>query len=91
VAVNELGYLRLSTSEWWVEHIGNSLRGWQPGEKGLAPSVDEPRRVHSGFWTWKPVRKLLSFLHDKSFELLYSKPSPVAGDGERRLSNREGN
>jgi len=75
VAINELGYLRLSTSEWWVEHIGNSLHGWQPGEKSLARSVDEPRRARSGFWAWKPIRKLLSYLHDKSFELLYGKPS----------------
>ena len=70
IAIDESGFLRLSTSEWWVEHMGNSLRDWHPrGNQSLPPHTATPAG-RSTFWALKPVRKLLTYLHDKTFTLL---------------------
>lgn len=71
-AINALGYLRLSTPEWHVQHLGNSLQGWQPMNQGTrpppAPAIPErPRNL----WAWPPVRRALVRLYDKIFQLLY--------------------
>ena len=51
VAVNELGYLRLCTSQWWVEHIGNTLteRFWSTvGRTEGMPKATPPTPL--SFW-----------------------------------------
>lgn len=72
IAINESGYLRLSTSDWWVEHMGNSLRDWHPGGHNGLPSSKPAPSGRPSFWSRKPVRKFLTYLHDKTFELLNS-------------------
>lgn len=67
--INDLGYLRLSTTGWWVQHVGNRLEGWQPGQS--TPPGSAPKTSRSTIWGWKPLRRLLTRLHDKTFELLY--------------------
>ncbi len=72
IAINDLGYLRLCTSKWWVEHLGNTLDGWQPLSTSAVRTspISKPVR-RSGFWAWKPIRSLLTRIHDKTFEILY--------------------
>jgi hypothetical protein len=70
IAIDESGYLRLSTSEWWVEHIGNSLRGWHPQGNYASPPQAAPHPNRVSVWTLKPIRKLLTYLHNKTFDLL---------------------
>jgi hypothetical protein len=67
--INALGYLRLSTPQWWVQHLGNQLAGWQPQQTTkIKPAAATTRRT---FWQWKPVRGLLTRIYTKTFELLY--------------------
>jgi hypothetical protein len=72
VAINAMGFLRLCTAKWWVEHLGNTLEGWQPVGVGATQptSVRQPRQS-GGLWSWKPIRILLTRIHHKTFELLY--------------------
>lgn len=72
IALNANGYLRLSTPEWWVQHIGNTLQGLEltpaPESKmkaNIAPSGKSRVRL------WKPLRRFLIWIHDKSFEILF--------------------
>jgi hypothetical protein len=69
--INGLGYLRLSTPEWYVEHLGNTL-SQEAGVADYKQSVEitgkkGTRRLSS----WKPLRKLLQWLYDLIFDLLY--------------------
>ena len=73
IALNAKGYLRLSTSEWWVQHMGNTLDGM----KGL-PGYQQQLIIHRGkvgkvsqFCSRGAVRKLLVWVQNKSFEILY--------------------
>jgi hypothetical protein len=73
-AMNDLGFLRLSTPEWHVQHLGNTMPGeaFLAGEgAGLsAPSQpNAPRRL--SFWALKPVQKIVRWLYSKSFDILY--------------------
>ena len=68
VAINERGYLRLSMPQWTVRHMGNNLADLG-GSPQLVGSGDLARV--SKFQYWKPVRKVLLWLHKVSFELLY--------------------
>jgi glycosyltransferase involved in cell wall biosynthesis len=84
VAINQAGYLRLCTTQWWVRHMGNTLGRREDLEiirdKELVASAfeaDSRGRKVSGlakrgsFLRWKPLRKLLTYLHDKTFDILY--------------------
>jgi hypothetical protein len=69
IALNAQGYLRLSTSEWWVQHMGNTLEGFAPGSiQGNAASPPPQRRKAT---LWKPLRRIVQLVYDKSFNLLY--------------------
>jgi glycosyltransferase involved in cell wall biosynthesis len=68
VAINERGYLRLCTSDWWVRHMGNSLQGVEADSPSYNPPSRHPTRR---FWDLKPVRKLLRWLYHHIFEILY--------------------
>lgn len=69
VAINAAGYLRLSTTRWWVQHMGNTRAGIPAGTTGAAvtrsSSESRPRQV------WKPLRRIALWLHHKTFEILY--------------------
>jgi len=69
IAINARGYLRLSTPEWWVQHLGNTLEGWEEG--GGAPRQGRHTPRGRGLWGLPPVRRALSWLNAKTFELLY--------------------
>ncbi|MCJ7530762.1 MAG: glycosyltransferase family 2 protein [Anaerolineales bacterium] len=75
VAINRLGYLRLCTPQWWVRHLGNSISGsqWAMEAGQVAASIAPwlPTVPHRSFWDWKPIRKLLNLIHDRTFGILY--------------------
>ena len=60
-AINEKGYLRLSTSNWYVEHMGNIL------PDGPKPNIKGKRK---SFWQWPLIRKFLQRLYSRIFKLL---------------------
>lgn len=70
IALNERGYLRLATPQWWVQHMGNTL-----GEQFSPPEAESPVKEQESplnvFWRWKPVEKALRWLYHASFEKLY--------------------
>jgi hypothetical protein len=73
IAINDLGYLRLCTTDWWVEHLGNSLQGWQPMRGVPKPNIGKgsSRPKNRGIIRWKPVRKVMTKLHSITFDYLY--------------------
>lgn len=74
IAVNEKGYLRLSTPSWWVQHLGNTLQGWDTElfslrlKTAAIPARQKDKRL------WKPLRRFFVWLNSKTFELLYRRP-----------------
>lgn len=71
-AVNALGYLRLCTETWYVQHLGNVLP--QPSDLigGSIVSIQsKPRGRRGGIWRWAPLRKLLQWLYGWSFDRLH--------------------
>ena len=62
VAINEKGYLRLSTKDWWVRHMGNTLSA------DLTPSTTKPGATSPKSTL---IRKFVHWLHHKTFEWLY--------------------
>lgn len=71
IAINSNGYLRLSTSQLWVQHLGNTLEGLEK-EPGYHPQdfkdsgVGHKNRALRGLY-----RKGLIWLHNQTFDLLY--------------------
>lgn len=73
-AINRLGYLRLSTTGWWVQHLGNTLSGFD-GTAQPHPATPPVEQMPSGsrpsLWTRGPFRKALLWLYDRIFKLLH--------------------
>lgn len=82
-ALNDNGYLRLSTQSWWVQHMGNTLSSefseisdsnstQLPASNGNRSAERQTSANYgSGFWKWPPVRRFLQWSHGKTFEILY--------------------
>jgi glycosyltransferase involved in cell wall biosynthesis len=76
-AVDEAGYLRLSTLSRTTRHIGNTINagmaadakelGIEIGQSGISTS---PRRKTSWLVRWKPMRWLLQGLYNRLFWIL---------------------
>jgi hypothetical protein len=60
-AVNAAGFLRLSTPDWWVRHMGNA-----PDETGPLPAAGAPKPRLRG-----PLRTLVQWIYHRAFDLLY--------------------
>jgi len=70
IALNQEGYHRLCTSEWWVRHMGNTLED--------LPSESQPQPIPKtgrGFWQMKLPRRLATWLYHRTFQVLYRNPS----------------
>jgi glycosyltransferase involved in cell wall biosynthesis len=75
IAINEQGYLRFCTPDWWVQHMGNTLQDefhpqgtealTKPAERGFA------KIWRAKIWRIKPVRKIVNWLYHRTFEILY--------------------
>jgi glycosyltransferase involved in cell wall biosynthesis len=72
-AMDDVGYLRLCTEDWHVQHLGNQM----PQSSDLvAPLTIEPadRKIpkrRRGIWGWSPLRKILQWLYGWSFDRLH--------------------
>jgi glycosyltransferase involved in cell wall biosynthesis len=72
-AINANGYLRLCTSEWYNQHMGNIV----PPQEFFAHPVEGAREkpvqasAGKGLWAFKPLRRLLQWVYNRSFEILY--------------------
>ena len=64
VAINEKGYLRLSTPGWWVRHMGNVVAG--DLDPVLGSQTAPPKPPIRG-----PLRRVVQWVYHRSFELLY--------------------
>lgn len=62
-AINAKGYLRLSTSEWYVEHMGNRL----PDE---AKKAEISKRKNKFLWQRPLIRKILQGVYSRIFKFL---------------------
>jgi glycosyltransferase involved in cell wall biosynthesis len=60
-AINAAGYLRLSTPDWWVRHLGNA-----PENLGTTAASETPGPRLRG-----PLRALVQWVYHRAFELLY--------------------
>jgi len=70
IALNEAGYLRFCTPDWWVEHMGNTLdpdldfrtvfKGW-----------GKYRKQQHNFWKKKLLQRIVSWLYHRTFEIMY--------------------
>ena len=70
IALNESGYLRFCTPEWWVHHMGNTLESEHP--KLLTNNQNKPTQR---FWQKGIPRRIVSWLYHRTFEILYRTPS----------------
>jgi hypothetical protein len=68
-ALNEKGYLRLSTQDWWVQHMGNMVDP-ELAESGSGV-IHSTHQGNSGLWSWKPLRKPIKWLNGVTFDILY--------------------
>lgn len=69
-AINERGYLRLSTLEWWVQHLGNTLEG-HLGNTEVAATPVKKAQSRMNIWKLPLLRKVLFWIYHKTFDLLY--------------------
>lgn len=70
IALNEHGYLRLCTPDWWVQHMGNTLQAEFKTGGSESHQKATPDGSHR-FWGFKPVRKIVNWLYHRTFEILY--------------------
>jgi glycosyltransferase involved in cell wall biosynthesis len=71
-AIDAEGFLRLCTSSWYVQHLGNTMP--QPGDLiGSAAIAKSPKKRlgNPGIWRWPPLRRLLKWLNAWSFDRLH--------------------
>jgi glycosyltransferase involved in cell wall biosynthesis len=71
ISLNANGYLRLSTPQWWVQHLGNTLESWGDLPGAQAIQHKSPAYKPRNDRIWPPLRKGLVWLHNKTFNLLY--------------------
>jgi glycosyltransferase involved in cell wall biosynthesis len=71
IALNEKGYLRFCTPDWWVQHMGNTLQGEFEAQKMKTPSQLKSKSNGKMIWGIRPVRRIVNWLYHKTFEILY--------------------
>jgi glycosyltransferase involved in cell wall biosynthesis len=62
--INAKGYLRLSTPEWYVRHMGNTLEGFADVPRPVTKAKRRGPRL-------RPLRGLLQWLYNRIFNILY--------------------
>ena len=71
VAINEGGFLRLSTPDWWVQHLGNRLSEdeYKIGE----PQINIKGRERNRPWIlkWQLAEDFLYWIYHRLFEFLH--------------------
>ncbi|KAA3646636.1 MAG: glycosyltransferase family 2 protein [Chloroflexi bacterium] len=64
--INAAGFLRLCLDQWYVQHMGNTL----PEDESLNVA-DRVWRSGFSLWRFGPLRRLLQWVYNRSFEILY--------------------
>jgi len=72
-AINAKGYLRLCTAEWYNQHMGNTVPPKEFFAHPVEAGREQPVKVTAskGLWSIKPLRRLLQWVYNRSFEILY--------------------
>lgn len=70
IALNERGYLRFCTPDWWVQHMGNTLQEVFKTQ-GTESPPKPAKRKSAKIWGFKPLRKMINWLYHRTFEILY--------------------
>jgi glycosyltransferase involved in cell wall biosynthesis len=70
IALNEQGYLRFCTPDWWVRHMGNTL---EDGSSETQKEIQGKMKLRSRkkFWRLKWPRRVVSWIYHRSFNILY--------------------
>jgi glycosyltransferase involved in cell wall biosynthesis len=68
-ALNEQGFLRFCTPDWWVQHMGNTLKAEFASHISTFPKQTRPSI--SKLWRLRPVHKVVNWLYHRTFEILY--------------------
>jgi glycosyltransferase involved in cell wall biosynthesis len=69
IALNQAGYLRFCTKEWWVEHMGNTVE--LGGNQFFPHGKSKKHKREIKFWKMKLPRRIVSWLYHKTFQILY--------------------
>ena len=72
-AINALGYLRLCTPDWHVQHVGNTMPGKEfwAGQPQIAPADSPATSRKKTIWQTRLMQKVLRWVYDRSFNILY--------------------
>lgn len=72
-AINAKGYLRLSTEDWYVQHLGNQKPASEDFVHPSSPKQPAPKKRNAGLgiWSFPPLRKFLQWLNGWSFNRLH--------------------
>jgi hypothetical protein len=70
IALNQAGYLRFSTPDWWVRHMGNALEVSDLDGISL-PDDKAVQAIVPSFWKRKFPRRVAGWLYHKTFEIMY--------------------
>jgi glycosyltransferase involved in cell wall biosynthesis len=65
VAINGKGYLRLATSRWWVNHLGNTVTDFKSDHSRINRPATRTNKIRG------PLRRVIQWIYHKSFNLLY--------------------
>ncbi len=71
VAINEKGYLRLSTPEWWVQHLGNQLSESEFDAGEPLTSLKGRERNRPWILKWQLAEDFLYWIYHRLFEFLH--------------------
>ena len=66
IALNEEGFLRFCTPEWWVRHMGNTV-----GVEHQKMTLNARKKASGEFWQKKIPRRVVSWIYHRAFEILY--------------------
>jgi len=73
-AINAAGYLRLSTLNYLIQHIGNQLPNDQSDasiREFLEASPVQSTQTKKSIWDLKILKRGLQWVYSKSFDILY--------------------
>lgn len=71
VAINARGYLRLSTPEWWVQHLGNRLSEAEFAAGIPTLSLESRPRNRPWILKWQFAEDALYWIYHRLFEFLH--------------------
>ncbi len=73
VAINEKGYLRLSTPEWWIRHMGNTVESGQRSAVSIQQSAFSSQTIQRqlNFFQWRPIKKVLLAIYGRIFDIYF--------------------